>query len=326
MYFSAKQYQNYLNNRNNPMAGYARSSFAAMLGAKEFVTKNPYGDIISRMPEGYQVTEEQAAVVLEKVKTALVKREYAVGNVSMGKWLRPWTVVPELAAFHPPAGEFAAGVEVELGFTSKAAAQRAAAVLIEMDHVTLDWEGPAEPIEATFPPHIVSDMHNSYAVKYLDYLASVPKDIYSHDPGSYTGTHINVSYTPTEGTGGHGARHLEQVNNVLRGVLNSAEQQKYFGRRPYNYGFMRGERGHQWIEWKLFNSQTDSDRLQQYVNIAVELTRLSYGSVMPTVETVKAALEAGFNKPIVSSKKAVEQPAEEATTQKRRSSSRNIAA
>ena len=36
----------------------------------------------------------------------------------VGKWYRPWFVVPKLRDFAPPEGDYGIGVEIELGFNT----------------------------------------------------------------------------------------------------------------------------------------------------------------------------------------------------------------
>lgn len=284
MFFSSKQFADYLNGGNNG-GNYVRARVLQQMGK----TGNRDGSI----------SDEDADTYLTGIKAAITKRQRTYNNTeNLSKWLRPWEVVPELATFAPPAGDFGVGVEVELGFNTMRDAQFVAEHIADWEYVTLDWEGPSYPIEATFAPHLLSDFHNSLPVKYLNFLATIPDRIYPHEQDSLTGTHVNVSYNDGSNRAGwHYSQESLNTINAHIGYMRHDDQVKYFGRRPYSVG--HGQ--YSWIEWKLFNSQTDAARLQQYVNVAVELTRMAYTmqSHQITQEVFNAALETGYNMPIV---------------------------
>lgn len=286
MFFSAQEYLNYLQSRDGAQWRVSALRMADPAG---------YYDTYAHPPPS-AITMEIAEKALTKVKKAIVQRETSVGNTHIGKWLRPWHVVPEVRNFAAPEGDYGIGVEVEFGFKSHAAAVRVAQHVADWDYIALDYEGGANPIECTFPPVLYSTIADSDVVKYTDYLRTSGETA-SHSPDSTIGTHVNVS---VGGKSINSAR-VADVATILRHQLSYDEQVKYFGRRPYGSGRMGdGIGATTFVEWKLFNSQTDSRRLMQYINIAVELTDLVTTDRRSTItlELVRETLERGYNKAI----------------------------
>ena len=240
-------------------------------------------------------TKKEVRTFHKACMKAIVNRESQVvingTAVSLWKWFRPWSVVPELTTWAPPVGDYGIGVEVEMGFNSREAAQAVAEKVHRWRNITLDFEGGSHPIEATFPPVLYSKFGpNSQASRYLKLLKNAGNDVRRHDPESCVGTHINVS------KGGTTINYdkIRSINGMMEGLLRS-DKLKYFGREyPYGYGYVRGN--NTYVEWKMFNSTTDWKRLRQYVDIAVELVELATTSRRITPALVREALERGFNK------------------------------
>jgi hypothetical protein len=74
---------------------------------------------------------------------------------------------------------------------------------------------------------------------------------------------------------------------------------RYFGRAPYDYCFGQGlnwtDGSCRWVEFKLFNSQLEPARLQQYVDEAVSLVKLMMSDQDINAHTVHIALEEGYS-------------------------------
>lgn len=246
------------------------------------------------------VSLKAAAKKLRLIKDAIVNRdEYAELDNSVDfygdceeyvyKWHRPWHVVPKLKNWRPPAGDYGIGVEIELGFNTASAARRVARAVRNWRYVALDIEGPAYPIEATFPPFAYSKMSSKMQpFRYLKLLRERPNDIYQHDPASCTGTHINVSSQVTS----YDNRRLASLSMAFDS-LSREQNYKYFGRMPYGHV---NHYSSKYLEFKLFNSTTDSKVLRRYIHIAVALTELITSEREITRESVLDALEAGYNK------------------------------
>lgn len=255
-------------------------------------SKKQYCEYLER-EKGFPLTlkeTEDAKAKLARVKAALIAREEQVEGVGyIGKWLRPWHVVPRLREFAPPVNDFGIGLEIEYGFVSLDAARQVAERVNKWKHITLDKEGGLIPIEVSFAPRLYSTFTwKSLPCRYTRYLARNPDFLAPH-PTKNVGTHVNVSM------GGvvFSANRLDLANMHLA-HLGRDLWIKYFGREPYNYGQWQQHAGI--IEWKLFISQTDYKRLMQYVDEAVELTRLVGGAENITEASVIRALEEGFNK------------------------------
>lgn len=278
MFFSAKEYHSWLNSSDGQW------DRERIIGSRT-----------------RRISLRAVAKRLRAVKDAIVEREefvdlddydddgYGDGGEDIYKWLRPWHVVPKLKNWRPPAGDYGIGVEIELGFRTQSAARRVAQAVRNWRYLALDIEGPAYPIEATFAPFAYSKMNSRVQpFRYLKLLRERPTDVYQHDPASHTGTHINVSVRDAQ----YDNRRLERLREVL--VSFSREQNyKYFGRNPY--GYVNNYSG-KYLEFKLFNSTTDSKALRRYIHIAVALTELATSEREITRESVLDALEAGYNK------------------------------
>jgi hypothetical protein len=287
MYFSAKQYYSHLCSPNAyPETLYLRQQL--------------------NVPNSTPITLNMAKRGLRNVKKAIAARKGSITAnntpgvspncfISLGKWIRPWHIVPELREFRAPEGDFGIGVEVEMGFRNTAAAQIVANYIKNWKYVTLDFEGGQYPIEATFPPMIYSKISKrSQVYRYLKFLQE-NRDLVAPNQGA-VGTHVNVSCSGLDMVA---QQRLNSVNDILMYRLTGSDKTKYFGRTPYGYGRYRGRPDNQYIEYKLFNSQLDPRRLLQYINIAVALTKLVVDQTTPvTADSVRAALEAGYNKHI----------------------------
>lgn len=242
------------------------------------------------------------AKLLSKVKQSIADREtscqyyfngrsYSIGT---SKWFRPWDIVPALRNYMPPEGDYGIGVEVEIGFTTLEAARRIVGLISRWKHITVDYEGPAQPAEVTFPPVLYSKFSSrSQPCKYLKLLAANASDVYRHGSGSSTGTHINVS------KGGVTSFNSDRTYSIalMLDSLSRSQEIKYFGRMPYGYVNRRASGGTHYLEYKLFNSTKDWRVLRRYVDIAVALTDLIADTTIPiNRETVVEALEEGYNK------------------------------
>lgn len=257
-----------------------------------YFTHNQLYNYLSREGSGWGLMTQWGE---REFTRAAVKRvhERAMNNIltrdplNVWKWYRPWEVVPALRAWQAPVGDWGVGIEIELGFGTYERAQQAARAVQNMKYITLDFEGGPAPIEATFPPCKYSTYGaKSQASRYLKMVGHLAA---SHSPTSIIGTHVNVS---KGGRAGRPSQHrLQEVNSVLV-RLNTELQTKYFGRRPYGYGYLRGFG----VEWKLFNSSTDWRILRRYVDVAVALSDITYGSGVINQERVVAALETAYNK------------------------------
>lgn len=277
MFFSAREFMRYINSSDGAYA--RRQYFGATCRT---------------------ITLKQARSFMRVVRKAIVERnmtlysEESGGYVPLYKWLRPWYVVPKLSTFAPPPGEFGVGVEVECGFISPAAASLIADKIKNWKYVAIDFEGGEYPIEATFPPFIYSKMCNSrtQALRYIKVLADNARLVAPHE--GPVGFHVNVSKG-----GAHGRcvtvneDRLYRINDMLDG-LSMRETLKYFNREPYGTLYSRG--GRRWVEMKLFNSTTDVATARRYIHIAVALADLMYSNRYINEESVRAALESGFNK------------------------------
>lgn len=241
------------------------------------------------------VTKHHVKNYVRTIKRAIVNRQSRVPSQGrdswpyyVSKWFRPWEIVPALRDFRAPAGEFAVGVEVEMGFQSLALARAVAQHVQHWKHIALDFEGGSHPIEATFPPVLYSKYGSkSQASRYLKFISR--GFAAAHSEGSLIGTHVNVSKGGAESVDYY---RMDCMADALRG-LSGTERQRYFGRyNPYGYCYNQGR----YVEFKMFNSTTDWKRLRQYVDVAVAIADLLYGTESITMESVRTALETGYNK------------------------------
>lgn len=302
MFFNATEVMRYLANPNDLYTAHT---------LREQLTRAA-GEAAGELP----FTKSTAKKGLDTIFQAIKERRCEVNDVYITKFVRPWTVIPKYANFAVPENDFGVGIEIEMGFHSVSAARKVAAHVSRWKHIALDYEGPAEPIEVTFPPVLYSALNKCRAFDYLDFLKKREELVYKHDPGSSTGTHINVSFLGIEDKL-RGWIKVDRINSVLYD-LPEKDKDKYFGRMPYGYGYDCCS----YVEWKLFNSQLSSERLLQYVDIAVELTRLLQDdniagySNNSMKEKVMFALEEGYNKSTKNTQlSSEEQVAQEAVVQ-----------
>lgn len=272
MFFSVKEFTNYL---NNDVDG-------------RWARRYTFGT-------GGPVTERQVARALREVKKHVANRDREATvnghRISLFKWYRPWHVVPSLAKWAPPEGDYGVGVEVERGFTSLAASRFIANAIKGWKYVAIDFEGGIHPIEATFAPFVYSKMSNKkQAFRYLKLLED-NRHLVANNSGM-VGCHINVS------KGGPNNRCLvadysrtDALSSTLRS-LSREQKHKYFGRTPYGYAYNQGC----YVEYKLFDSTTDRKTLRRNIHIAVALTELLHSERPLTDAAVLEALEAGYNK------------------------------
>ena len=239
--------------------------------------------------------KKRTAAALKKIKDGMCAYEPNVAfsydshdNVGLYKFTRPWDVVDKLKRFTVPEGDFSVGVEVEYGFVNREAASCVITFVRNWRHVACDREGGTYGVETTFPPTLYSKLSSkSQVFRYVKFLQEHQHLLAGH--WGQVGTHVNVGY------GGRcDSQRLRDVNIYLGGLSDELEV-KYFGRRPYGYGYLRGSTGNHWIEWKLFNSTPDPEAVKRYINIAVSLTKLLRDGGPITDQSVAAALEAGYN-------------------------------
>lgn len=271
MYFTAKELADYAN-RDSYNRQYLRERFG-------------------ERGQGGTMEVKEARAILKKVHGALVARDSRyIFSTGLAKWLRPWHVVPALANFTAPEGDFSVGVEVEQGFVSRQAMSTIAEKIIRWKYVTLDWEGGTYPIEATFPPTLYSKFSSkSQVVRYTKILQE--NEALIARGGNNVGTHVNVGCRDFWQLSRNGDR-IATINSYLRHTLTEDEKFHYFGRRqPYGYGY--GNRN--FVEWKLFRSTSDPQKLKSYVHIGVALTKLAVSGEGITEASVRAALESGYS-------------------------------
>ena len=236
---------------------------------------------------------KDAKDAIKRMRKAVVARSCNNGDgIFTGKWLRPWEVVPKLQDFRPPAGEYGIGIEVEMGFNSQQDASYIADQIKDWKYIAVDREGGDHPIEATFPPVLLSKFNNSQAVRYLRLLKKNEDRVYAHGGGSSVGTHVNVSSGVSRSFGWRRVENMQDaLDSLCYGRACSGRDAefclKYFGREgPYGTVYSQGH----YLEYKLFNSTTSTKQLKKYVAVAVALTKMIEGDEPITVDTVKETL------------------------------------
>lgn len=290
MYFSGPVFAAYVNKVDED--GYDNCRYLRQQIHLDFAGVNSVGP----------VSDELATLYVNREQERIYNRD----SQASGKWYRPWDVVPELRNWSAPAGDFGVGVEVEMGFNSRADARHIAQMVKDWEYMTLDFEGGDYPIEATFPPVLYSTFADSMAVKYTNILKENESRIVKHRETAYVGTHMNVSV----GGGLLNNGRIYQLERTLRDMFDDRDNyhlaKRYFGREPYDYCFGQGIENEddedgmgtsmaRWVEYKLFNSQLDSKRLMQYADIAVSLTKLLVSSEPINTGNVHIALEEGYS-------------------------------
>lgn len=280
MFFSATQYHSYINHPHNSEDRRA---------TRAILNRDDYREYAYSTAE---FTFNEAKKSLREIKRRIANRD-GVDN-RLFKWLRPWEVVPSLANFKAPVGDYAIGVEVEKGFRNKAAVIKIANVIKDWKYITLDNEGGNYPLEVTFPPVLLSKFSKrSQAARYMAVLQE-HKDLIETDLIN-VGCHINVS---KGGVSCYSEFVVEEISDIIRD-LYWEDNYKYFGRNPYGYIYDQGK----YLEFKLFNTTEDYATLKRYINIAVALTDLvcdtdKWYSMQEREQkkAVHAALELGYNK------------------------------
>lgn len=247
--------------------------------------------------------------ILNIARTLLVSREEThINSAYLGKWLRPWDVVPELKNFTAPEGDYGVGIEVEFGFRSKQDAEFIANVIKNWRYIAMDSEGGPNGIEVTFAPMLYSKFDStSQASRYLKLLKANEERLFPHSVHHTVGTHVNLSYAGYDSGDNNFYNRMRKVNAYVdtrngwmldgrrerhESAITREQQQKYFGREPYEG--MNTQPTH--VEFKLFNSVSDWRALRKYVNISVALLELIRGNTDINHETVVDALERGYNK------------------------------
>lgn len=283
MFFSVNDLYNFLNDSNRN-ADFRQAVLRLSRGDRNF---------------GYDVrpTRREVAKYVKAVKRAIINRQATLnfndggyGNHYIAKWLRPWDVVPALKNFNAPDGDYAVGVEIEMGFTSRQAAHTVATHVANWRHIALDWEGGDFPIEATFPPVLYSKFGSkSQPSRYLKWLSANQSLVQEHREDALVGTHINVS----KGRQRLPVERVMELTSRLR-LLSDEQKSKYFGRRvPYSYARPQSVK---YIEFKMFNSTTNWKILRRYVDISVALAELVYSGAPLSDAAIYQALEEGYNK------------------------------
>lgn len=282
-----------------------------------FFSSNEAYDYFARSPNyvqravtdlvGGSFSRKAVQKYVKVVKEGILRRDWELRNVQGGgstyitKWYRPWDVVPRIRDFRTAPGDFGVGVEIEMGFQTREAASFIANKIKNWKYIAVDVEGGTHPIEATFPPFEYSKMTaNHQPFRYLNLLKRHSDLLVRHHADSMVGTHVNVS-------SGSGVLYESRIG-TLRGLLYAYrlspslrdDAVKYFGRIPYGscsgQGYDNTTGRNKFVEYKLFNSTTDTKALRRYINIAVSLTELLVSDRPITQESVSEALEAGYNK------------------------------
>lgn len=268
-----------------------------------YYSADAFYEYVKRMPRHQQqlilnrggetkLSKRAIARVHKRAMKAVSNRNVYCNETRMyvGKWHRPWHVVPQLRQWRAPAGDYGIGIEVEMGFRTREDAAFIANAVKHWRNITLDFEGGRIPIEATFPPTRYSRFgKNSQASRYLQILEENRSRVVNHNRDGNVGIHINVS------KGGSSPIPVARTRELSRclSYLPTSSQIKYFGRIPYGFAYDHVD----YIEYKLFNSTTDWKVLRRYVDIAVELSKLIFDtSRRINEESVIAACEAGYNK------------------------------
>lgn len=275
MFFNHKQLQAYLNSRLAEDRRYYRSQYARYLYGPG---QSSYQLSIDR--QRGEFTEAEAKKLLKGCLEDILSRSkgnYYISQRGLGKWFRPWNVIPEIRDFRPTqAGDFGIGIEVEHDFRSAEDAEVVARKVKNWRNITMDCEGGEYGIEVTFPPTLYSKFNaNSQAMRYMKLLAGpMAQHCRRHNPRDMVGTHVNVS-VPRNVTIDHDRRN--QVNHRIErrslyehDHIGSSLCERYFNRVPYGsiYDTVHG------MEMKLFNSVESSQILRKYVEVGVELARL----------------------------------------------------
>ena len=249
-----------------------------------------------RRSYGSPVSKSKVKKYVKACKASILSCDMSLGAEFdydyVGKWTRPWDVVPAIKNFQAPEGDYGIGIEVEMGFNSLEDAQFIAKTISNWRHIAIDEEGGSYPLEVTFPPFLYSKLSaTSQPCRYLQLLNKHIHKVYEHDWNEEVGTHVNVS---KGGVIEFDEDRIYQVNDILECDLSEEQEHQFFGRTPYGYGNICGKESV--LEWKLFNSVTDYKVLKRYINIAVALTDLVASDVEINESAVMNALNNGYNK------------------------------
>ena len=256
---------------------------------------NPYDTPWYLRKNGYQPVKSKVKKYVKACKASILSRDMDLGKEFdydyVGKWIRPWDVVPAIKNFQAPEGDYGIGIEVEMGFNSLEDAQFIAKTISNWRHIAIDEEGGSYPLEVTFPPFLYSKLSSkSQPCRYLQLLKKNTRKVDKHYSYEEVGTHVNVS---KGGVSRYDYYRLNDVNEIIEN-MSWRLCNKFFRRVPYGYGNTYGKDNV--IEWKLFNSVTDYKVLKRYINIAVALTDLVASDVDIDESAVMNALNNGYNK------------------------------
>lgn len=276
MFFSAKDFYNFIHDEDGP--SWRKRYFEGEHGAATLSAVRKY------------VAAAKAGIVERRGNTSMTHNGVD-STIELYKWYRPWDVVPKLRDFIPPEGDYGVGIEVEMGFVSRQAAQTIAKAVSKWKYVALDIEGGEHPIEATFPPVLYSKLSSkSQVFRYLKLLRDNINLVHPHGPNNFVGTHVNVSKGGVPNVYIFSYR-ADDVSSIIFSLPTELKH-KYFGRNPYGGANAMGT----YFEFKLFDSTVDSKVLRRNINVAVALTDLICADTPISVETVVDALETGYNK------------------------------
>lgn len=280
MFYSAKEALNWL--QANP-TGISHFNNYAALGSNQYGYDSDGNWVIVKAATPVNIKTVREA--MKEIRRLILTRP--VGVPHPVKFLRPWTVVPHLANFEVPDGDFGVGIEVEYGFRTEEDFRFIADKIKDWKYITLDKEGGRIPLEVTFPPTLYSKWgHNSQAMRYLYLLKK--EEARTEHRGHNVGTHVNISagghpISSYSGRCGYMSAELQRMGSELH--------QRYFNRTPYGYLFPQVHG----VEYKLFNSEPDPKQLIKYVEVAIAIHRLLIARDVPITQTsVRLACETGY--------------------------------
>lgn len=270
MFFTTKQYYNYINSPEAIGDFLAHDSIQRVTGIP--------------CRSGRAVSLYAVKKYMSMCKKAIVERNSAGPVFSVvHKWHRPYNIIPEYRNYTPPHNEFAIGVEVEYGFRSLDCAKHIANLISRWKYISIDREGGTYPLEVSFLPIPASKFNGKcQAARYIKLLAAHDDLVYKHSPGSRVGTHFNVSYG---GSTSNLDSNIIVIVNYLR-RLNVSCNIKYFNRVPYGFVYKRISLGSYWLEMKLFNSTTNINDFMKYKAVALQIAKWCYG-----VEAIPSSLK-----------------------------------
>lgn len=292
MFMFASDLHNFYNNPDNAHYRYiiARGVKCPKLARKMQVGTDRFG----RSNYKASISLNEARAILRDVRKTVVSRNRDdLHRHGLGKWIRPWTVVPRLANFNVPVGDFGVGLEIERGFVNVQAARTIAEKVQNWHYLALDYEGGHTPIEATFAPILYSKFNSrSQPIRYTKLLQENSHLLVDHpEDGSAVGIHVNVS---KGGVSQYDHVRVRELVSVMHNHLTREEKLRYFGRRsPYGWMYTQGP----FIECKMFNSVADPAAVYRYVDVAVALVDLvTKREEQLSLSNIRRVLEEAYNK------------------------------